>query len=45
MRRFLADATVSLAEGYPDWVKGISVNADGNIVIDVKFKGTYIYVK
>ncbi len=40
-----ADATVSLAEGYPDWVKGISVNADGNIVIDVKFKGTYIYVK
>ena len=40
-----ADATVSLAEGYPDWVKGISVNADGNIVIDVKSKGTYIYVK
>ena len=39
-----ADATVSLAVGSPDWVKGVSV-VDGDIVIDVKSKGTYIYVK
>ncbi|MBO7683329.1 MAG: hypothetical protein J6T51_01210 [Kiritimatiellae bacterium] len=40
-----ADATVSLAEGYPDWVKGISVNADGNIVIDVKPSGLVVCIK
>ncbi len=30
------DATVSLAEHAPDWITDISVNDDGNIVIDVK---------
>jgi len=40
-----AGVNVSLAEGYPDWVKGISVNADGNIVIDVKPSGLVVYIK
>ena len=31
-----ADATVSLAEGYPKWVKGVDVNEDGNIVLEAK---------
>ena len=34
--------TVSLAEGAPKWVNGLSVNTDGNIVIDVKPMGTLI---
>ena len=34
--------TVSLAEGAPKWVRGLSVNTDGNLVIDVKPKGTMI---
>ncbi len=34
--------TVSLAEGAPKWVNGLSVNTDGNIVIDVKPIGTMI---
>ena len=37
--------TVSLAEGAPMWVNGLSVNTDGNLVIDVKPKGTMIIVK
>ena len=36
------DATVSLAEGAPKWVRGISVNAAGNIVIDVKPVGLMV---
>ena len=36
---------VALAEGYPDWVKAVSVNADGNIVLDVKTAGTFIIVR
>ena len=40
-----ADATVSLAEGYPDWVKGVSVNNDGNIVLDVKPAGLMVIIK
>ena len=35
---------VSLAADAPDWAKGVSV-VDGDIVIDVKSKGTYIYVR
>jgi hypothetical protein len=38
-------ATVSLAEGAPDWVKGISVNEAGNIVLDVKPMGMVIVVQ
>ena len=38
-------AKVTLAEGAPDWVKGVSVNADGEIVLDVKPKGTMIIVR
>ena len=34
----------TLAEGCPKWVKGVSI-VDGDIVIDVKSRGTYIYVK
>lgn len=37
--------TVSLAEGAPMWVNGLSVNTDGNLVIDVKPKGTMIIIK
>ena len=40
-----ADATVTLAEGYPNWVKGVSVNNDGNIVIDIKPSGLTIFIK
>ena len=39
-----ADATVSLAVGSPDWVKGVSV-VDGEIVIDVKAIGTMVIVR
>ena len=31
-----ADKTVTLVEGYPNWVKGVRVNDEGNIVLDVK---------
>ena len=34
--------TVALAAGAPDWVKGFSVNGDGNLVLDVKIKGTVV---
>lgn len=37
------DATVTLVDK-PTWVKDISV-VNGDIVIDVKSRGTYIYVK
>ena len=37
-------ANVTLAEGYPKWVKGASI-VDGEIVLDVKGSGTYIIVK
>ena len=40
-----AGATVSLADGAPKWVKGVSVNADGEIVLDVKPYGAMILVK
>lgn len=36
---------VSLAADKPDWVKGISVNGDGNIVLEVKPRGLLISVK
>ena len=39
-----AGATVSLAAGAPDWVKGVSV-VDGDIVLDVKPRGTMIIVR
>ena len=38
-------ANVSPAAGAPDWVKGVSVNADGEIVLDVKPYGAMILVK
>ena len=38
-------ANVSLAAGAPSWVKGVSVNADGNIVLAVKPKGLMVFVK
>ncbi len=37
-----ADATVSLAAGAPKWVRGISVNAAGDIVLDVKPVGLMV---
>ena len=35
---------LSLAEGAPKWVRGLSVNGDGNIVIDVKPMGVMVIV-
>lgn len=37
--------TVSLAEGAPKWAKGVYVNTDGNIVLDVKPRGTMVIVR
>ncbi|MBR2920700.1 MAG: hypothetical protein IKC27_05040 [Kiritimatiellae bacterium] len=37
--------TVSLAEGAPKWAKSVYVNADGNIVLDVKPMGTRVIVR
>lgn len=37
--------TVSLAEGALRWAKGVYVNTDGNIVLDVKPRGMMIIVK
>ncbi len=39
-----AGVNISLAEGYPDWVKGISV-VDGDIVLDAKPCGFVIILK
>ena len=39
-----ANATVTLASGAPNWVKGVSV-ADGEIVLDVKSRGFTLIVK
>ena len=36
---------VSIAVGAPDWVKGISVNEAGNIVLDVKPLPTIFVVR
>lgn len=41
---FTADK-VSLVAGAPKWVRGLSVNADGNIVLDVKPMGTNVIVR
>ena len=38
-------ANVSLAAGAPSWVRGVSVNTDGNIVLAVKPKGLMVFVK
>ena len=38
-------ASVSLAAGAPKWAKGLSVNADGNIVLSVKPKPMVIVVR
>ena len=38
-------ATVSLAAGAPEWVSSVSVNEDGNIVLDVKLTGFRLIVK
>ena len=35
---------VTLAQGYPAWVKGVSV-VNGDIVLDVKPRGTFIIVR
>ena len=37
-----AGKTVTLAADAPDWVKSLSVNTDGNLVLDVKPMGTII---
>ena len=37
--------TVSLAAGSPKWAKGVYVNEDGNIVLDVKPMGTRVIVR
>ena len=37
--------TVSLAEGAPKWAKRVYVNEDGNIVLDVKPRGTRVIVR
>ena len=37
--------TVSLAEGAPRWVKSLSVNDDGNLVLGVKMEGLTIIVR
>lgn len=43
---FNADGvTVSLAEGAPKWAKSVYVNTDGNIVLDVKPRGTMVIVR
>ena len=39
-----AGATVTLADGAPKWVKGVSV-VDGDIVLNVKSTGMVIIVK
>ena len=39
------DDKVSLVEGAPKWVRGLSVNNDGNIVLDVKPMGTKVIVR
>ena len=39
-----AGATVTLASGAPNWVKGVSV-VDGEIVLDVKSRGFMLIVK
>ena len=36
------DVNVSLADGSPDWALGVSVNDDGNIVLNVKPNGVVI---
>lgn len=38
-------ATVLLAADAPNWVKSVSVNEDGNIVLDVKLTGFRLIVK
>ena len=39
-----AGANVTLADGYPDWVKGVSV-VDGEIVLDAKQGGLILFVR
>ena len=39
------NVTVQLAAGAPKWVRGLSVNEDGNIVLDVKPMGTKVIVR
>jgi hypothetical protein len=41
---FTADK-VSLVDGAPKWVRGLSVNADGNLVLGVKPMGTRVIVR
>jgi hypothetical protein len=38
-------ATVELASGAPKWATGVSVNGDGNIVLDVKASGMILLVR
>lgn len=40
-----AGANVSPAAGAPDWVKGVSVNSSGEIVLTVKRKGFVVFVR
>ena len=38
-------ANLTLDAASADWVKDISVNADGNIVLDVKSSGMHIHIR
>jgi len=40
-----AGATVSPAAGAPSWVKGVSVNSSGDIVLTVKRKGFVVFIR
>lgn len=40
-----AGKTVSLATGSPKWVKGVSVNGDGNIVVNIRSKSFILSFK
>ena len=40
-----AGKTVSLAAGSPKWAKSVSVNGDGNIVVDIASNGMMIFVR
>ena len=40
-----AGVSVSLAADAPKWVKGLTVNSDGNLVLDVKRGGMVLVVK
>ena len=40
-----ADATVTLADGAPNWVKAVEVDGDGNIALTVRPSGLTVYIR